>query len=286
MKARLAAVRSRWSFADLAVELVQKGGRDGAGRLAALVAYFSFFSIFPLMLVLVSVVGLLLDSSAEDAIIDSALANFPVIGTDIANNVGAIQGSGWAFVIGLVTALWAGTHALDALEHAMHVVWNGAAAPMANIIHRRVRALVLVAVLGVALVATTAVGVIAGSLAGIPFVARPGGLLLSVVLNAAVMLLVYQVALHEHRPWKELVPGAIVAGVGLTALHALGGVYVRVVVQGAGDTYGVFAVVIGLLSWLQLIASVVIWAAELNSVLAARAERAIDDDVTVGPLAR
>jgi len=271
MTGRLAAARRRWPLLDLVVELVQKGGRDGAGRLAALIAYFSFFSVFPLLLVLVSVLGLLLDSSAQDAIIDSALANFPVIGTDIANNVGAIQGSGWAFAIGLLTAMWAGTHALEALEHAMHVVWNGADARLPNMLRRRLRALMLVGVLGAALLATTALGVVAGSLAGLPFVARPIGLLLSVALNAAVMVLVFQVSIQERQPWRALLPGGILAGFGLTALNALGGVYVRVVVQGASDTYGVFAVVIGMLSWLQLIASVVIWSAELNSVLASRA---------------
>lgn len=282
MPGRLTTSRRRWPALDVVVEVVQKGGRDSAGRLAALVAYFSFFSLFPLMLVLVSVIGLLLDGSMEDAIVDSALANFPVLGTDIAENVGAIQGSGWAFAIGVVTALWAGTHALDALEHAMHVVSKGADARPPNILQRRLRALMLVAVLGLALLASTALGIIAGSLSGIPFVARPAGLLLSVASNAAVMMLVYQVSMPERHPWRSLAPGGLTAGVGLTALYALGGVYVRVVVQGASDTYGVFAVVIGLLSWLQLIASVVIWSAELNSVLAARAESDVEE-VSVGP---
>jgi uncharacterized BrkB/YihY/UPF0761 family membrane protein len=67
--------------------------------------------------------------------------------------------------------------------------------------------------------------------------------------------------------WRAVLPGSLLAGVGWVLLGAVGGIYITRVVQGASDTYGVFAVVIGLLSWLLLLAQLVIYAAELNVVL-------------------
>ncbi|MDX6641163.1 MAG: rane protein, partial [Solirubrobacteraceae bacterium] len=48
------------------------------------------------------------------------------------------------------------------------------------------------------------------------------------------------------------------------------GVYTQHVVQSAGNTYGTFAVVIGLLTWLYVGARVLVYSAEFNSVLTAR----------------
>jgi membrane protein len=56
-------------------------------------------------------------------------------------------------------------------------------------------------------------------------------------------------------PWPEPSP------VGWTALHTLGGFSIDLIVREASSTYGAFAVVIGLLARLFLLA------AELNSVL-------------------
>jgi uncharacterized BrkB/YihY/UPF0761 family membrane protein len=49
-------------------------------------------------------------------------------------------------------------------------------------------------------------------------------------------------------------------------LQWLGGYYVGHVIRGASHTYGFFAVVIGLLSWMYLLAQWVVLAAEVNVV--------------------
>ena len=45
----------------------------------------------------------------------------------------------------------------------------------------------------------------------------------------------------------------------------------RYVVKGASDVYGTFAVVIGLLTWINIQVRLILWAAELNTVIEARA---------------
>ena len=84
-------------------------------------------------------------------------------------------------------------------------------------------------------------------------------------LTAAFSLLA-----SDRRPLRELLPGVAVATLGLFALQALGAVYVAQTIARAKNTYGLFATVIGLLSWLSLAAQLVLVAAEVNVVAGLR----------------
>jgi hypothetical protein len=53
---------------------------------------------------------------------------------------------------------------------------------------------------------------------------------------------------------------------GLYALQSLGAWYVQATIARASDTYGLFATVIGLLSWLSLAAHLILVSAEVNAV--------------------
>jgi membrane protein len=65
-------------------------------------------------------------------------------------------------------------------------------------------------------------------------------------------------------------PGIVLAAFGWAVLQALGTIYVDHVVRRANQTYGFFAIVIGLLSWLYLGAQMLLYAAEANVVRARR----------------
>ena len=71
-------------------------------------------------------------------------------------------------------------------------------------------------------------------------------------------------------PTRQLWLGIVLAAVGWAVLQALGGIYVDRVVRSANQTYGLFAIVIGLLSWLYLGAQMLLYAAEANVVRARR----------------
>src|SRR5215216_4333248 len=107
----------------LPVAVSKRFGEHDGGRLAATLSYYGFFSVFPLMLVFVTVLGLLLQNKEQlrTDLVDGALGQIPVIGTQLADTE-ALRGSGLVLVIGIVTALWAGLGAVDALQHALHVI--------------------------------------------------------------------------------------------------------------------------------------------------------------------
>ena len=72
------------------------GEHDGS-RLAATVSYYSFFSVFPLLLALVTVLGIVLDDRPDlrDDLVDGALGQIPVIGSQLADAQQPLDGSGW-----------------------------------------------------------------------------------------------------------------------------------------------------------------------------------------------
>jgi YihY family inner membrane protein len=262
--------RHRWLAFPFAV--VKKFGDDQAGRHAALLAYFGFFSLFPLLLVAVTVIGFILQGRSDlaDRIVASAAAQFPIIGADITKTVQGshLHGSGLALVVGAAFALWGGLGVADAAQQAMNSIWNVPRRRYPNFLLRRLRGLAWLAVLGGGLlVASLAAGVAhaAGSAwSGVAGVAA------SAVVNTLLFLVGFRVLTVRNVPLRSLLPGAVLAALAWALLQWLGGWYVGRQLTRATNTYGTFALVIGLLSWLYLAATVTLYAAELNAVRARR----------------
>jgi uncharacterized BrkB/YihY/UPF0761 family membrane protein len=93
-----------------------------------------------------------------------------------------------------------------------------------------------------------------------------GSLLLNLLLLAALS----QVLTASRQPWRQLLPGAAVGALGWSVLQVLGTSIVGRQLEQANLVYGAFAIVIVLLSWLYLSAQVLLYAAEVNVVLARR----------------
>jgi membrane protein len=98
--------RHRWLGFPLAVLL--KYADDQGGYLAATITYYGFFALFPLLLVLTTLLGFVLQGHRhlERRIVNSALGQFPVIGPQLSH--GSLHGSALALALGLAAALWAG----------------------------------------------------------------------------------------------------------------------------------------------------------------------------------
>ena len=245
---------------------------DGAIRHGARIAYYAFFSVFPLMLAFVSILGFALEDDAElrQDILDSAYADMPVIGPFIRSDIDAIGGSGIALAIGIAVALWAGLGITLALGQAMDRVWSVPPVEQLSWVARRVRGLALLAAGGLGLLASSVLGGVAASgelgAAG----ATVASFLVSLALDALILLCAFRLLTSARPSLRDLLPGVGVAAVGLLVLQALGGRYVEATIGRASDTYGLFATVIGLLSWLSLAAQVILIAAELNAVRALR----------------
>jgi YihY family inner membrane protein len=200
-------------------------------------------------------------------VVDSALAQFPVIGSQIRDNVGTLSGSVFALAIGIGGALWAGLAVVASVQAAMDDVWDVPRRQRSALVPRVLRGSVVLVTLGAAVVAAA---VVAGVSASLGSYASVVGTIAAALLNVATMLIVFRALTVAHVTWREVLPGAVLAGVMWTALQAVGGYIVGSKVSGAGDVYGLFAVVLGLLSWLYLGAQLTVLSAEVNVVLSRR----------------
>jgi membrane protein len=79
--------RSRWLGFPLAV--MGKFRDDHGGTLTTVIAYNAFFALFPLLLIVVTVLGFLLgrDSGLQQRLLGSAVADFPIIGDQVQDNI-------------------------------------------------------------------------------------------------------------------------------------------------------------------------------------------------------
>jgi YihY family inner membrane protein len=263
--------QQRHSWLGFPIAVIKKFGDDRAGSHAALVAYYGFFSLFPLLLALVTLAGLLLRGNEElrGRVLSSALAQLPLIGSQLQQNIKALSGSWVVVVIGIVGALWAGLGVVRAAQTGMDDVWDVPRRRRPPFLVARLRALIVLVVLGMFVVASATVAAVSASL-GSTAVATGVGVGASVLLNVAVCAAAFKLLTVADVGLRDVILGAIVAGVLWTILQAFGGVLIERRVMGASDVYGFFAVVIGLLTWIYVTAQIMFLAAEINAVRARR----------------
>jgi YihY family inner membrane protein len=251
------------------VAVVKKFGDDRGGRWAALVAYYGFLSIFPLLLAFTTVLSLVVqgDADLQSRILGSALAQFPIVGVEIQENLGHLEGSWMALVIGLALAIWGGMGVVLALGDALDDVWGVPRRERPGFLRGRLRALAALALLG-------ALTVGSGVLAGVGAAAGSGGRWLSILATFAFDLVALAAAFRYLTTagvrWRQVLPGAATAAVAWIALLSLGTWLVDRHLRNASDLYGFFGIVLGLLWWMFLGAQLLLLSAELNVVLTRR----------------
>jgi membrane protein len=265
---RIDTWQRRHGRAAFVVAVVKKFGDDRASSLAALIAYYAFLSLFPLLLAFVSILGFVLedDPGLQEDIVDSALARIPVVGAQLGDDVEPLTGSGVALAIGLVGALWAGLGVTLALGRAFDEIWDVPRLEQRGPVARRARGAVVLVILACMLVASTTAGGLSVTDEVGPAAERIGAAGAALVVNAAVFLAAFWLLTARPRRVMDLLPGVLLAAAGWLVLQAAGGWYVTRAIDGAGDTYGAFALVIGLLSWFWLASHLLLLAAEVNVV--------------------
>jgi membrane protein len=271
MIARFDDYQRRHSWLGFPLGVVYKFVDDQGNYLAALVTYYAFVSIFPLLLLGSSILGFVLQDNPQlrADILDSALAQFPIVGSELDTPLG-LTGSTVAVVVGLLGALYGALGVAQAVQHATNTAWAVPRNRRPNPLISRLRGLLLLAIGALAVLAITALSLTAaqldavvGSLGGAPRLLVP---LLGIALNAAVFSLIFWLASTDEHALRDVVPGGVTAAVLLHGMQMVGTAYVDRVVQNTTLTYGVFAVVLGLLAWIYICAVQLVMCIELNVV--------------------
>lgn len=242
--------------------------RHKTGRHAALLAHYGFLSVFPLLAVMTTILGFVLENakSVRQRIVDSVFSNLPFIGEQIQKDPSQIQGNVLVLVAGLATALWAGTKCFVAAQNGMNDIWEVPEHDRPNLAKSRGRALIAIGFVGLAQVASaTVTGIVA--ISGVSWLNRILLVLAAIAINIGVLLEAYRVLTARPLNRRQLLPGAVGAGLGFSVLQLIGTTIVQRAITSSTPVYGNFATVIALLSWLTMHAVVALLGVEANAAL-------------------
>jgi membrane protein len=251
---------------------------DNCTDWAAALTYYGILSIFPAILALVSIVGLL-GTSATTAL-QRNLGSFApgpartILSTAISSLAHHRAGSGVAFVVGLVVALWSASGYIAAFMRASNAIWDvEEGRPVWKTVPVRLGitlvVVVLLALSAVAVVFTGGLARKAGQLLGLGSTAvtvwdiAKWPVLLLIV--AAIFALLYYAAPNVRQPgFRWVTRGGLLAVVVWIVASALFAFYVASF-GSYNKTYGSVAGVIVFLVWLWISNIALLLGAEYNA---------------------
>ena len=258
LRATAENARSSHASFEIGLSVFEGDAAIGGGLLAGALAYRLFVLLLPLVLLLVSGLGLYAgaaDQSPDKVAEEAGLHG--LIATHVADT--ASSPSRWIFFLVMIPAV---LYALAKLYRAVAIVhalaWRGTA--------RGIRISAAgIALLGVAiLVDLGAVGLVGwirrhSELGGV------ASLLVYFVLVGGTWLLVSRRLPGGEEGWSALLPGAFVIGVGLLLVNVFNVYITTRLVENRANTYGVLGIAAALLFSLVLVGRVVVIGAGLNA---------------------
>lgn len=250
------------------VAVVRKYGDDQAGQYAGLLAYYAFLATFPLLLVLVSVLGIVLRANhdLQNKVLTSGLVEFPVLGDQLRANIHSLSGSGIALAVGLIGTFVGARGLADTAQSAFNSLWEVPFVRRPGFPWSLLRSLGLLGLLGVAVLVTAGVGALSGGLSTLGPVGRAVLLVVALGINTGVFLVAFRVATASEVATRDFVRSAFIAALVWQVLLGLGGLIVSHYLKNASQVYGTFGTVIGLLAWFSLQAQATLYAVEIDVV--------------------
>jgi membrane protein len=251
---------------------------DNVTDWAAALTYYGVLSIFPMLLALISLLGLF-GQSATQPLLDniSSVAPGPAkdIVTQAIQNLQKSQGAaGVLFFVGLAAALWSASGYVGAFMRASNDIWDveeGRPAWKTIPLRLGVTALLLV-LLSVSALAVVLTGPLAKTIGDIVGLGSTAVTVwdiakwpvLILVVSFMIALLYYAAPNVKHPKFQWVSPGSIMAVVLWIVASALFAFYVANF-SSYNKTYGALGGVIVFLTWLWITNNVILLGAEFNA---------------------
>lgn len=252
--------------------------------------FFMLLAIFPAIAAFVSLYGLLFDTAAVETQVAQLEGFVPESGLDLIEGelsrlAATSSGSlGFAFVAGLLVALWSANAGVKSLLSAMNIVWGES--EERGIVRLTLTAfaftlgglLVIAAFVAVVAVAPAVLGLLGLGEAASWAIAILRWPALFALLAVAVALLFRYGPSRTPARWRWIGWGAIVTTVAMVIVAGAFSFYL----SNFGNynaTYGTLGAVIGLMMWMYVTLLVLLLGAEFS----AQVEHHVATDTTVGP---
>ncbi len=284
---RLIASLDRWTLrrpwtkvTRRAVEgFLEHEGLQYAGGMA----YFAVLSLFQLIVLAVVVLSIFLGEGPAREFVVEAVDNGTPLDAETAGQIidGAIAARGTMTLISFAFLVWAALGIFSALSNGIGRAF--AQAPVRGFLHQQILGLTLMALTGVLVIASFAIGIVTGilqrltdqELAGLP-IGELGiqviGLVVPVLLIFAALWTIYRIVPNRPVGWREVLPGAII-GTLLWTLLRFGFTWYATSIARYDSFYGPLSAGISLLVFLYFASAVILIGAEV-----ARANALSEDD--------
>ncbi|WP_396231010.1 YihY/virulence factor BrkB family protein [Frankia sp. EI5c] len=255
-------VRRRAPFIDHTLRAYGRYTGDGGDRCAASTTYFAFLSFFPIMALVFSITGFVVDAypDAQAKITEQINDYLPGLADklDVTSIGRAKVGAG---LIGLAGLLLAGLAWVSALRDSIRIIWHQSL-EAGNFVMRRVRDVGILAGLGLTLLLSLVVTSLATSATGtfLRWIGLEGntaaawvtGLLalaVALAIDMAVFVFIFW-QLPERTNRERVVRASLLGALGVELLKILGTWLVGQTTS--NPVYGTFAVIVGLLIWINI----------------------------------
>jgi membrane protein len=234
-----------------------------ASNYAAALAFAAFLSMFPMMLGLLSIIGYAIRDPATEARFQNLILQlFPGNAQPELQSAihGVRQSAGWLGLVSLGGLVWSASGIFATMEFALRQIFG---TKQRNMLRQKLIGFLMMMLLVVALGITVAANAAAGYLS--PYI--PYAWVLSFVTGAAVMVallvLLYLVVPNRKFTPREVLPGALLAGILIEALSLGFPLYARF--AGSFNTYGAqFGLFFLLATWLYLLSQLLLLGAVYN----------------------
>ncbi len=268
---RVDATQQRFTPTAFVFGVVKKYGDDNGGVLVSNLAFSAFRALFPLLLILVTVLGLAasINPGFRHEVLNAVAHQVPQIGGQLTGHVKQLRRSSIiGLIVGLVGLIWGATGLAQAGLFTMEQVWNLPGPARPGYVQRLGRAMEFLGVLGVGVILTTLLASLNtyGQKAVIFVILAD---LAAALVNAGIYLISFRVLTPKGVPTQRLIPGAVAGGIAWTALQILGTYLVHHFVH-SSSAIGYFATVLALVAYIYLAVEITVYAAEINVVLARR----------------
>jgi membrane protein len=237
---------------------------------AAAIAYFAIFSLFPLTLLSIAIASFSLGPLMDPHIIVQRLEFIaPALGQLLGQNIDEItRARGPVTIVALVSLIWSASTIFYMLTGTMNEIWgNKRNRPVWK--RRGLAILFVLTFVGPALfLASFAGSMIANLRTWLPDQIIPFGggfsFVVAILLDVALFMVLYLMLPHGASSWREVLPGAIGAGLLWELAKKAFLFFVSTYISVSNLVYGSVAAIIAILTWAYLSGLIFLFGAYLS----------------------
>jgi len=237
---------------------------------AAAIAYFALFSIFPITLLSISIASFSLDPAMDQQLIMQRLEFIaPALGQLLGPNIDEIiEARGPVTSVALAGLIWSASAIFYTFTHTLNEIW-GIKQRRALWKRRGLAILFVLAFVGPTLFLASFAGSLITHLRSLlpdPIISMGGSasLVLAILLDVALFMVLYMMLPHGASTWREILPGAIGAGLLWELAKKAFLSFVSTYISLSNLVYGSVAAIIAFLAWAYLSGLIFLFGAYLS----------------------